>query len=55
MWIPDAEHVWKSAEILTDFKPGDTELEIQLEDGTVGQKIINFNINDKQLFIEFFS
>ncbi|XP_051740847.1 unconventional myosin-Vc [Ctenopharyngodon idella] len=34
VWIPDAEHVWKSAEILTDFKPGDTELELLLEDGT---------------------
>ncbi|XP_073798784.1 unconventional myosin-Vc isoform X1 [Danio rerio] len=34
VWIPDAEHVWKSAEILTDFKPGDSELELQLEDGT---------------------
>ncbi|KAI7812276.1 putative unconventional myosin-Vc, partial [Triplophysa rosa] len=34
VWIPDTEHVWKSAEILKDFQPGDTELELQLEDGT---------------------
>ncbi|XP_051978889.1 unconventional myosin-Vc isoform X2 [Xyrauchen texanus] len=34
VWIPDAEHVWKSAEILKDFQPGDIELELQLEDGT---------------------
>ncbi|KAK7117256.1 hypothetical protein R3I94_022725 [Phoxinus phoxinus] len=34
VWIPDSEHVWKSAEILADFNPGETELEIQLEDGT---------------------
>uniref|UniRef100_A0A8C2I1W7 Myosin VC n=1 Tax=Cyprinus carpio TaxID=7962 RepID=A0A8C2I1W7_CYPCA len=34
VWIPDAEHVWQSAEILTDFKPGETVLELQLEDGT---------------------
>ncbi|KAG1952451.1 unconventional myosin-Vc [Pimephales promelas] len=34
VWIPDPEHVWKSAEILTDFNPGETELELQLEDGT---------------------
>ncbi|XP_073720711.1 unconventional myosin-Vc isoform X1 [Misgurnus anguillicaudatus] len=34
VWIPDTEHVWKSAEILKDFQPGDKELEIQLEDGT---------------------
>ncbi|KAK6317729.1 hypothetical protein J4Q44_G00110200 [Coregonus suidteri] len=34
VWIPDAEHVWKSAEILSDFKPGDETLQLQLEDGT---------------------
>ncbi|XP_038854485.1 unconventional myosin-Vc-like [Salvelinus namaycush] len=34
VWIPDAEHVWKSAEILRDFKPGEEALELQLEDGT---------------------
>ncbi|XP_031688697.1 LOW QUALITY PROTEIN: unconventional myosin-Vc-like [Oncorhynchus kisutch] len=34
VWIPDAEHVWKSAEILRDFKPGDEALELQLDDGT---------------------
>ncbi|XP_041734565.2 unconventional myosin-Vc [Coregonus clupeaformis] len=34
VWIPDAEHVWKSAEILSDFKPGDDTLQLQLEDGT---------------------
>uniref|UniRef100_A0A673W777 Myosin VC n=1 Tax=Salmo trutta TaxID=8032 RepID=A0A673W777_SALTR len=34
VWIPDEEHVWKSAEILRDFKPGDETLELQLEDGT---------------------
>uniref|UniRef100_A0A8C8M4S0 Myosin VC n=1 Tax=Oncorhynchus tshawytscha TaxID=74940 RepID=A0A8C8M4S0_ONCTS len=28
------EHVWKSAEILRDFKPGDDTLQLQLEDGT---------------------
>ncbi|XP_045544570.1 unconventional myosin-Vc isoform X2 [Salmo salar] len=34
VWIPDEEHVWKSAEILRDFKPGDETLQLQLEDGT---------------------
>uniref|UniRef100_A0A8K9WSW4 Myosin VC n=1 Tax=Oncorhynchus mykiss TaxID=8022 RepID=A0A8K9WSW4_ONCMY len=29
------EHVWKSAEILRDFKPGDDTLQLQLEDGTM--------------------
>uniref|UniRef100_A0AAZ3S638 Myosin VC n=1 Tax=Oncorhynchus tshawytscha TaxID=74940 RepID=A0AAZ3S638_ONCTS len=35
VWIPDEEHVWKSAEILRDFKPGDDTLQLQLEDGTM--------------------
>ncbi len=35
VWIPDAEHVWKSAEIRRDFHLGDNVLELLLEDGTV--------------------
>uniref|UniRef100_A0A8C7GGR0 Myosin VC n=1 Tax=Oncorhynchus kisutch TaxID=8019 RepID=A0A8C7GGR0_ONCKI len=35
VWIPDEEHVWKSAEILRDFKPGDDTLQLQFEDGTM--------------------
>uniref|UniRef100_A0A6Q2ZDU4 Myosin VC n=1 Tax=Esox lucius TaxID=8010 RepID=A0A6Q2ZDU4_ESOLU len=35
VWIPDPEHVWKSAEILRDFRPGDETLELQLEDGEI--------------------
>ncbi|KAM8751307.1 unconventional myosin-Vc [Acanthopagrus schlegelii] len=34
VWIPDAEHVWKSAEIMRDFHSGDNVLELLLEDGT---------------------
>ncbi|XP_070763709.1 unconventional myosin-Vc [Enoplosus armatus] len=34
VWIPDAEHVWKSAEIMRDFHLGDNVLELLLEDGT---------------------
>ncbi|KAM8890735.1 unconventional myosin-Vc [Spinachia spinachia] len=34
VWIPDAEHVWKSAELLKDFHFGDNILELLLEDGT---------------------
>uniref|UniRef100_A0AAR2JTU5 Myosin VC n=1 Tax=Pygocentrus nattereri TaxID=42514 RepID=A0AAR2JTU5_PYGNA len=37
VWIPDAEQVWKSAEILQDFTPGDRALHLQLEDGTVSR------------------
>ncbi|XP_036399627.1 unconventional myosin-Vc isoform X2 [Megalops cyprinoides] len=35
VWIPDSQEVWKSAEILKDYRSGDSELELQLEDGTV--------------------
>ncbi|XP_035379484.1 unconventional myosin-Vc [Electrophorus electricus] len=34
VWIPDAEDVWKSAEILKDFTPGDRFLQLHLDDGT---------------------
>ncbi|KAM6936964.1 unconventional myosin-Vc [Xenentodon cancila] len=34
VWIPDAEHVWKSAEITKNFHSGDTILEVLVEDGT---------------------
>ncbi|KAF7656344.1 hypothetical protein LDENG_00042780 [Lucifuga dentata] len=34
VWIPDADHVWKSAEILKDFHFGDNILKLLLEDGT---------------------
>ncbi|XP_062277204.1 unconventional myosin-Vc [Scomber scombrus] len=34
VWIPDAEHVWISAEIMRDFHFGDNTLELLLEDGT---------------------
>uniref|UniRef100_A0A3Q3FNL4 Myosin VC n=1 Tax=Labrus bergylta TaxID=56723 RepID=A0A3Q3FNL4_9LABR len=33
VWIPDAEHVWKSAEISRDFHFGENALELLLEDG----------------------
>ncbi|XP_076847044.1 unconventional myosin-Vc isoform X2 [Brachyhypopomus gauderio] len=34
VWIPDEDEVWKSAEILQDFTPGDGVLQLQLDDGT---------------------
>ncbi|NXR91389.1 MYO5C protein, partial [Hypocryptadius cinnamomeus] len=34
VWIPDNEEVWQSAEITKNYKPGDTFLHVQLEDGT---------------------
>uniref|UniRef100_A0A8C4KED0 Unconventional myosin-Va-like n=1 Tax=Dromaius novaehollandiae TaxID=8790 RepID=A0A8C4KED0_DRONO len=33
VWIPDPEEVWKSAELLKDFKPGDKVLQLRLEEG----------------------
>ncbi|XP_069483066.1 unconventional myosin-Vb isoform X4 [Ambystoma mexicanum] len=35
VWIPDAEEVWKSAEIVKDYKEGDTSLHLKLEDETL--------------------
>uniref|UniRef100_A0A672IAL7 Myosin VAb n=1 Tax=Salarias fasciatus TaxID=181472 RepID=A0A672IAL7_SALFA len=35
VWLPDAEEVWKSAELVRDYSPGDPTLSLQLEDGTV--------------------
>lgn len=35
VWIPDAEEVWRSAELTKDYKQGDGVLHLQLEDGTV--------------------
>ncbi|XP_066557467.1 unconventional myosin-Va [Amia ocellicauda] len=34
VWIPDADEVWKSAELLKDYKQGDASLQLRLEDGT---------------------
>ncbi|XP_018431466.1 PREDICTED: unconventional myosin-Vc [Nanorana parkeri] len=34
VWIPDADEVWKSAEITKDLKIGDTVLHLRLEDGS---------------------
>lgn len=35
VWIPDAEEVWKSAELTKDYKSGDVSLQLMLEDGKV--------------------
>ncbi|XP_023188461.1 unconventional myosin-Va isoform X4 [Xiphophorus maculatus] len=34
VWIPDAEEVWKSAELTKDYKNDDASLQLMLEDGT---------------------
>ncbi|KAM9375860.1 unconventional myosin-Va-like isoform 2-T2 [Pholidichthys leucotaenia] len=34
VWLPDAAEVWKSAELVRNYTPGDASLSLQLEDGT---------------------
>ncbi|XP_016151527.1 unconventional myosin-Vb-like [Sinocyclocheilus grahami] len=36
VWIPDPEEVWKSAEIIKDYKEGDKVLHLKLEDESFG-------------------
>ncbi|XP_074787468.1 unconventional myosin-Vb isoform X2 [Athene noctua] len=35
VWIPDPDEVWRSAEIIKDYKEGDESLHLKLEDETV--------------------
>uniref|UniRef100_A0A8C5LKQ1 Unconventional myosin-Vb n=1 Tax=Leptobrachium leishanense TaxID=445787 RepID=A0A8C5LKQ1_9ANUR len=37
VWIPDQDEVWRSAEIVKDYKEGDKTLHLKLEDETVMQ------------------
>ncbi|NXU88650.1 MYO5A protein, partial [Xiphorhynchus elegans] len=41
VWIPDPEEVWKSAELLKDYKPGDKVLQLRLEEGKVGLCVVH--------------
>ncbi|XP_042351953.1 unconventional myosin-Va-like [Plectropomus leopardus] len=41
VWLPDAEEVWKSAELIKDYTPGDLKLTLQLDDGTEVEHKIN--------------
>ncbi|XP_062849399.1 unconventional myosin-Va [Trichomycterus rosablanca] len=34
VWIPDPVDVWRSAELIEDYVPGDTALHLQLDEGT---------------------
>uniref|UniRef100_A0A3B3C6G8 Unconventional myosin-Va n=1 Tax=Oryzias melastigma TaxID=30732 RepID=A0A3B3C6G8_ORYME len=43
VWIPDAEEVWKSAELTKDYKNGEASLQLMLEDG----KIIEHKLDPK--------
>uniref|UniRef100_A0A8C2I6H8 Myosin VB n=1 Tax=Cyprinus carpio TaxID=7962 RepID=A0A8C2I6H8_CYPCA len=39
VWIPDPEEVWKPAEIIKDYKEGDTVLHLKLEDESVNHAL----------------
>uniref|UniRef100_UPI00398F3F39 unconventional myosin-Vb n=1 Tax=Pristiophorus japonicus TaxID=55135 RepID=UPI00398F3F39 len=45
VWIPDSEDVWKSAEIIKDYKDGDDVLHLKLEDEMPLEYSINSNSN----------
>uniref|UniRef100_A0A803SSY7 Myosin VA n=1 Tax=Anolis carolinensis TaxID=28377 RepID=A0A803SSY7_ANOCA len=44
IWIPDSEVVWKSAELVKDYKPGDKVLHLRLEDG----KDLEYSLDPKK-------
>ncbi|XP_031750785.1 unconventional myosin-Vb isoform X2 [Xenopus tropicalis] len=43
VWIPDPEDVWRSAEIIKDYKEGDKSLQLKLEDESVIQHRVDPN------------
>ncbi|XP_042304746.1 unconventional myosin-Vb isoform X2 [Sceloporus undulatus] len=45
VWIPDSEEVWKSAEIIKDYKEGDKTLHLKLEDETIQEYPIDPKAN----------
>ncbi|XP_028306726.1 unconventional myosin-Va-like isoform X2 [Gouania willdenowi] len=46
VWIPDVADVWRSAELIRDYSPGDPALVLQLEDGTRVEHKINPRTNE---------
>lgn len=52
VWVPDAEQVWKSAELLRDYTPGDPALHLQLEDGAVSIRNIRIHTMKGQKFLD---
>uniref|UniRef100_A0A3Q3X434 Myosin motor domain-containing protein n=1 Tax=Mola mola TaxID=94237 RepID=A0A3Q3X434_MOLML len=45
VWLPDAAEVWRSAELIRDYTPGDLTLNLQLDDGTVVEHKIDPKTN----------
>uniref|UniRef100_A0A7N6FEG4 Myosin VAb n=1 Tax=Anabas testudineus TaxID=64144 RepID=A0A7N6FEG4_ANATE len=46
VWVPDAAEVWKSAELIKDYTPGDQTLSLRLDDGTELQYKIDPRTNN---------
>ncbi|XP_016365631.1 unconventional myosin-Vb-like [Sinocyclocheilus rhinocerous] len=49
VWIPDPEEVWKSAEIIKDYKEGDKVLHLKLED----ESTLEYSIGPKDNALPF--
>ncbi|NWW87026.1 MYO5B protein, partial [Rhynochetos jubatus] len=46
VWIPDPDEVWRSAEIIQDYKEGDESLRLKLEDGTLYEYPVGIQGNE---------
>ncbi|XP_075302633.1 unconventional myosin-Vb isoform X2 [Opisthocomus hoazin] len=46
VWIPDPDEVWRSAEIIKDYKEGDKSLHLKLEDETLYEYPVDLQGNE---------
>ncbi|XP_071436112.1 unconventional myosin-Vb isoform X2 [Pithys albifrons albifrons] len=46
VWIPDPDEVWRSAEVIKDYKEGDKSLQLKLEDETLYEYPIGLQGNE---------
>ncbi|XP_061209556.1 unconventional myosin-Vb isoform X2 [Neopsephotus bourkii] len=46
VWIPDPDEVWRSAEVIKDYKEGDKSLHLKLEDETLSEYPIDLQGNE---------
>uniref|UniRef100_A0A671VPV9 Myosin VAb n=1 Tax=Sparus aurata TaxID=8175 RepID=A0A671VPV9_SPAAU len=47
VWLPDAAEVWKSAELIKDYTPGDLTLTLQLDDAVMSSLGLHFRYGNK--------
>uniref|UniRef100_A0A8C3S1U5 Unconventional myosin-Vb n=1 Tax=Chelydra serpentina TaxID=8475 RepID=A0A8C3S1U5_CHESE len=45
VWIPDPDEVWRSAEIIKDYKEGDKSLHLKFEDDTIYEYPVDLKTN----------